>query len=71
MTCHWGCGTTETKRITNRRELESSGTEGNTPVGESENGGSGIPSTAGHEEPRGKQEGPPSKAKYDPVTDSA
>ena len=28
-------------------------------------------STTGHEESGGKQEGPPSKAKYDPVTDSA
>ena len=29
-----------------------------------------ILSTAGHEESRGKQEGPPSKAKYSLMTDS-
>ena len=53
-----------------RRELESSGIGGKTPVDERQTGDSGIPSTAGHVEPRGKQEGPPSKAKYYLVTDS-
>ena len=56
--------------MANRRELESSGIGGNTPVGESQNGESSIPSTAGHVEPRGNPEGPPSKAKYYLVTDS-
>ena len=31
---------------------------------------SGVRSTAGHEEPGGKQGGPPSKAKHYPATDS-
>ena len=29
-----------------------------------------VPSTAGHEEPGGKQGGPPPKAKHSPATDS-
>ena len=44
---------------------------GESPVDESRFELVRIQSTAGHEESGGKQEGPPSKAKYDPVTDSA
>ena len=44
--------------------------EGNNPVGERVKRAGGIPSTAGHEKPRGKQGGPPPKAKYSLATDS-
>ena len=70
MTCHRGCGTVGRRRILSRRELESSGIGGKTPVDERKNESDSIPSTAGHEEPRGNPEGPPSKAKYYLVTDS-
>ena len=70
MTCHRGCGTVERRRILSRRELESSGIGGKTPVDKRKNESDRIPSTAGHEEPRGNPEGPPSKAKYYLVTDS-
>jgi len=54
------------------RSPKESGTgEGNSPVGEICERPAGIQSTAGHEESRGKQGGPPSKAKYYLVTDSA
>ena len=43
--------------------------EGEMPVDESRPVVGWIRSTAGHEEPRGKQGGPPSKPKYYPVTD--
>ena len=43
--------------------------EGEMPVDESWLTRDWIQSTAGHEEPRGKQGGPPSKPKYYPVTD--
>ncbi len=60
------CGT----GVASRRSLESSGIEGDTPVGESGNGPSGIPSTTGHVEPGGKLGGPSSKPKYLSATDS-
>ena len=44
--------------------------EGDSPVVESAESEAGIQSTTGHEESRGKQGGPPPKAKYYPVTDS-
>ncbi len=43
--------------------------EGNSPVCESAEAGGRIRSTTGHGEPRGKQGGPPPKAKYYLVTD--
>ena len=55
---------------TSRRSLERLIIEGNNPVGESRQQLSGIPSTAGHEKPRGNQGGPPPKAKYSLATDS-
>ena len=42
--------------------------EGKSPVCEMTEGPAVIRSTTGHEEPRGKQGGPPSKAKYYLVT---
>ena len=56
--------------MTSRRGLERPIKEGNDPVGESLSQPSGIPSTAGHEKPRGNQGGPPPKAKYSLATDS-
>ena len=53
-----------------RRGLERPIIEGNDPVDERQMQPSGILSTAGHEESRGKQGGPPPKAKYYLVTDS-
>jgi len=53
-----------------RRELESSSIEGKTPVGEKMNTLEKILSTAGHVKSRGKQGGPPPKAKYYLATDS-
>jgi hypothetical protein len=52
------------------RVLESSSTEGERPVGEILTDPSGIPSRAGHGKPCLNPEGPPSKAKYYPMTDS-
>ena len=45
--------------------------EGESPVYETKNSASGIQSTTRHEEPCGKEGGPPPKAKYYLVTDSA
>ena len=70
MIYHRGCRTATFERIVSRRGLERPGIGGYTPVGESQNGDSRILSTAGHVEPRGNPEGPPSKAKYYLVTDS-
>ena len=53
-----------------QRELERSGKEGKTPVDEKQTTSESILSTAGHEESRGKQGGPPPKAKYYLATDS-
>ena len=53
-----------------RRELESSSREGKTPVDEKINTLGKILSTAGHVKSRGKQGGPPPKAKYYLATDS-
>ena len=49
---------------------ESPAKEGNSPVGEKQSEDSRYQSTAGHGKSGGKQGGPPSKAKYDLVTDS-
>ena len=57
-------------REVSRRGLERPGKGGNTPVDENRAQPSGILSTAGHVEPRGNPEGPPSKAKYSLATDS-
>ncbi len=54
-----------------RRDLERSIAEGKNPVGEKAKIGAGIQSTTRHEKPCGKQGGPPPKAKYYLVTDSA
>ena len=43
--------------------------EGDSPVVENAERKAGIQSTTGHEESRGKQGGPPPKAKYYLVTD--
>ena len=61
------------KALTKRsgRGLESPAAEGKSPVYETRSQRAETQSTAGHEESGGKQEGPPSKAKYDLVTDSA
>jgi hypothetical protein len=56
--------------IFSRSELESSGIGGKTPVDEKKSDLESILSTAGHEESRGKQGGPPPKAKYSLATDS-
>jgi hypothetical protein len=50
--------------------MERPGKEGNTPVSEKEMPCESILSTAGHVKPRGKQGGPPPKAKYYLATDS-
>jgi hypothetical protein len=54
-----------------RSPLESGTRGGKSPVDEMRERPAGIQSTAGHVESRGKQGGPPSKAKYYLVTDSA
>ncbi len=51
--------------------MEIPAREGKSPVGEIVNERAETQSTAGHEESGGKQGGPPPKAKYDLVTDSA
>ena len=50
--------------------MERPGKEGDTPVGESDNGLDLSPSTTGHVKPGGKLGGPSSKAKYLSATDS-
>ena len=61
-----------TNRYHSRRVLESSTTEGDSPVDEMVvDFLMMFPSTTGHVKPCGKLEGPPSKAKYSLVTDSA
>ena len=50
--------------------LESPTEEGDSPVGERLIWPSGILSTMGHEKSCGNLGGPPSKAKYLPMTDS-
>ena len=50
--------------------MERRGADSETLVGEREGEGAGIRSTTGHEEPCGKQGGPPSKAKHCWTTDS-
>ena len=54
-----------------RKLLERSAEEGKSPVREGGEREAGIRSTTGHEEPCGKQGGPPSKAKDSMATDSA
>ena len=51
-------------RIASRTLLEGATGEGESPVGDGETALPGYVSTAGHEKSRGKQGGPPSKAKY-------
>ena len=50
--------------------MESPAIDGDSPVGERERSPANFPSTAGHVESRGNLGGPPSKAKYQSVTDS-
>ncbi len=58
------------RKVCRRSDLERSGGGGKTPVAETDLNPRGILSTTGHEESRGKQGGPPPKAKYSLVTDS-
>jgi hypothetical protein len=54
-----------TKLIFSRTALERQARDGESPVGDKgETSWAAFLSTAGHEEPRGKSGGPPSKAKY-------
>ena len=53
------------------RRLERRARGGDSPVREALNAPGGIQSTAGHVEPCGNVRGPPRKAKYYSVTDSA
>ena len=57
-------------KVSSRRGLERPIIEGNDPVDERNDQPSRIPSTAGHEKPRGNPGGPPPKAKYSLATDS-
>ena len=50
--------------------MESPAAQGESPVAESPERPSGIPSKAGHVKPRPNPGGPPSKAKYSAMTDS-
>jgi hypothetical protein len=61
----WGCrvGIVHSLLV-RRRELESSATEGDSPVLENEYEWRRYLSTARHVEPRGNPGGPSSKAKY-------
>ena len=52
------------------KRLGRRGTEGDTPVPETEKRQERYLSTAGHVKPRGNLGGPSSKAKYSPMTDS-
>jgi hypothetical protein len=61
---------TKGKSKASRSELESSTKGSNSLVDESEANPREIQSTTGHEEPRGKQGGPPPNAKYSLATDS-
>jgi hypothetical protein len=54
----------EILKFFNRRELEGSAIEGNSPVGEKKRQTDLIQSTTRHVKPCGKQGGPPPKAKY-------
>ena len=58
------------KRQIRRRGLERPVTEGKNPVAENFLSPRRIPSTAGHEKPRGNPAGPSAKAKYFLATDS-
>jgi hypothetical protein len=53
-----------------RSGLERPAEVGNSPVRERHEPPDLFPSTTGHVKPRGKPEGPPSKAKYSLATDS-
>ena len=60
-----------TKRIYNRKALESAAIVGDSPVGEMNTPSCLMfPSTTEHEEFRGNLGGPSPKAKYKPMTDS-
>ena len=70
----WGCGASHAECRNGRDSrsgLERPIGEGKNPVGEILSAPRRTPSTAGHGEPRGKQGGPPPKAKYSLATDSA
>ena len=56
--------------IHSRRKLGSFAKQGDSPVGEMKDTQAVLQSTTGHEKSRGKQGGPPPKAKYYLVTDS-
>ena len=66
-----GCGPAQRTEEGRGRELESSARGGKSPVLETGSSRAETQSTAGHEKSGGKQGGPPPKAKYDLVTDSA
>ena len=51
-------------QVSSRTLLEGATGAGESPVGDGELALTGTASTAGHEKSRGKQGGPPSKAKY-------
>ena len=51
--------------------MEKPAIEGDSPVSEIPKGARGLLSTAGQVESCGNLPGPPGKAKYSPVTDSA
>src|SRR5215510_2563363 len=57
-------------RTGSRRRCESSAREGDSPVRKTPKSPRSIPSTAGHEKPRGNLGGPSAKAKYYLANDS-
>ena len=71
MCVHTGVRTAAYEEIVRRTVLERPSREGERPVSENESPVSRIQSTARHVEPCGKKGGPPPKAKYYLVTDSA
>ena len=60
-----------TKAKSSRRGLESPTVDGDSPVGERRSSSGYIPSSASPVEPGVNLGGPPPKAKYKPMTDSA
>ncbi len=60
----------ESGKHSKRKRVGKRGEEGETPVRERKAEAGVTQSTTGHEEPSGKQGGPPSKAKHYQTTDS-
>jgi hypothetical protein len=66
----WQIAASHCQEASQQKHLEKCAIAGKSPVCEGEPKAGLTQSTTGPEEPRGKQGGPPPKAKYYPATDS-